>query len=154
MKIQDQDTFYKKNCIFFIVILGSLNLTASAQTVNFPDANLAAAVRSELGLAADAAIPQTSQGAVTEADVASNGTNPGDTVGNYAWTLSEISPTGTNNINEVINQIGWSRDPHMPQYSAYALITSESDRVQSGVAMRVGNKEIVSNDLMMGGYSA
>ena len=84
-----------------------------------------------------------SQGAVTETDVARNGANPGDTVGNYAWTLSEISPTGVNNINEVINQIGWSSDPSMGQYSSYALITLESDRAQPGVAMRVGSDDAI-----------
>ena len=84
-----------------------------------------------------------SHGAVTEADVARNGANPGDTIGNYAWTFSEISPTGPNNINEVINQIGWSRDPSMGQYSSYALITLESDRAQSGVAMRVGSDDAI-----------
>ena len=45
--------------MMFAVLLGSWHLTASAQTVNFPDANLAAAVRSKLGLAADEDITQT-----------------------------------------------------------------------------------------------
>ena len=73
MKIQDQDTFYKKNCIFFIVILGSLNLTASAQTVNFPDANLAAAIRTRLELPEGADIPQTSLAAITSLSVQRKG---------------------------------------------------------------------------------
>jgi len=89
-----------------------------------------------------------SHGAVTEADVASNGASPGDTVGNHAWTLSEISPTGINNINEVIHQIGWNIhpnfiDPIFVQYSSYALITLESDSAQPGVAMRVGSDDAI-----------
>ena len=84
-----------------------------------------------------------SHGVVTEADVARNGVNPGDTVGDYAWTFSEISPTDPNNINEVINQIGWSSDPQRGQYSSYALITLESDRVQSEVVMRVGSDDAI-----------
>lgn len=84
-----------------------------------------------------------SHGAVTEADVARNGANPGDTVGNYAWTFSKISPTGLNNIGEVINQIGWSSDPQIIQHSSYALITLESDRAQSEVAMRVGSDDAI-----------
>lgn len=84
-----------------------------------------------------------SHGAVTEADIASNGANPGDTVGNYAWTLSEISATGINNINEVINQIGWSSNPDINDHSSYALITLKSDRAQPGVAMRVGSDDAI-----------
>ena len=45
--------------MIFTVILGSWHLSASAQNVDFPDANLAAAVRSALGLAEGADIPQT-----------------------------------------------------------------------------------------------
>ena len=43
----------------FTVMLGSWNLETSAQNVNVPDANLAAAIRARLNLAADADIPQT-----------------------------------------------------------------------------------------------
>ena len=46
--------------MFFTVILGSWNLNASAQNVSFPDANLAAKVRTALGLASGANIPLTS----------------------------------------------------------------------------------------------
>ena len=46
--------------IVFTVILGSWNLNASAQNVDFPDANLAAKVRTALGLGAFDPIPQTS----------------------------------------------------------------------------------------------
>ena len=55
------DLLLKRLCVFliFIVILGSWNLEASAQNVNFPDANLAAAIRDELGLVADEDITQT-----------------------------------------------------------------------------------------------
>ena len=50
----------------FTVILGSWNLCASAQNVDFPDANLAAAVRISLGLAEDADIPLTSLQELTQ----------------------------------------------------------------------------------------
>ena len=47
--------YYSLRCLhiflIFNVLLGGWQLTASAQTVNFPDDNLAAAVRSQLGLA-------------------------------------------------------------------------------------------------------
>ena len=51
--------------VIFTIILGSWNLDASAQNVNFPDANLAAVVRSALGLAEDADIPQASLATIT-----------------------------------------------------------------------------------------
>ena len=51
--------------IIFTVILVSWNLDASAQNVNFPDANLAAVVRSKLSLAENANIPQASLAAIT-----------------------------------------------------------------------------------------
>ena len=50
----------------FTVILGSWNLCASAQNVDFPDANLAAAVRISLGLAEDADIPLASLQELTQ----------------------------------------------------------------------------------------
>ena len=50
----------------FTVILGSWNLCASAQNVDFPDANLAAAVRISLGLAKDADISLTSLQELTQ----------------------------------------------------------------------------------------
>ena len=46
--------------IVFTVILGSWHLNAFSQNVDFPDENLAATVRSALGLASDADIPLTS----------------------------------------------------------------------------------------------
>lgn len=51
--------------VIFTVILGSWNLDASAQNVNFPDANLAAVVRSKLGLAEGENIPQTLLATIT-----------------------------------------------------------------------------------------
>ena len=57
-----------KNLYFLIIcvcILSVSHFNAFAQNVNFPDANLAAAVRSKLGLAEGADIPQTSLAAIT-----------------------------------------------------------------------------------------
>ena len=84
-----------------------------------------------------------SQRTVTEADVAINGANEGDKVGDYTWTLGEISPTGPNNINECINRIGLSRHTHIDHHSSYALITLESATTQPGVAMRVGSDDAI-----------
>ena len=62
--------YYPLRCLYifiiFIVILGSLNLTVSAQNVNFPDEKLAASIRSELGLAENADITQLALQALTD----------------------------------------------------------------------------------------
>ena len=50
--------------IVFTIVFGSWHLNAFAQNVNFSDTNLAAAVRSALNLAENAAIPQTSLAAL------------------------------------------------------------------------------------------
>ena len=79
-----------------------------------------------------------SGGAVTEADVAANGANEGDKVGALEWTLGEISATGGNNINDLVEEIGFG-EGDINDHSSYALITLESDTAQSGVTMRVGS---------------
>ena len=58
----------KNLCSFLILVVflvSSWNFNASAQNVNFPDANLAAVVRTKLGLAEGAEIPQTRLAAIT-----------------------------------------------------------------------------------------
>ena len=67
-----------------------------------------------------------SGGAVTEADVAVNGANEGDKVGALEWTLGEISATGGNNINDLVEEIGFG-EGDINDHSSYALITLESD---------------------------
>ena len=65
-----------KNLYFLIIcvcILSVSHFNAFAQNVNFPDANLAAAVRSKLGLAEGADIPQTSLATVTTLSSSSKG---------------------------------------------------------------------------------
>ncbi len=84
-----------------------------------------------------------SQGAVTEVDIASNGAHEKDSIGNYQWTLGEISPVGPNNINGCINRIGLSSNPNIDDHSSYALITLESTTAQPGVVMRVGSDDAI-----------
>ena len=82
-----------------------------------------------------------SGGTVTEADIAANGANEGDTVGNYAWTFGEISPN-TGDINAVINQIGMAAGG-LDNHTSYALIALESASPQRGVTMRVGSDDSI-----------
>ncbi|MDE0016329.1 MAG: leucine-rich repeat domain-containing protein, partial [Candidatus Poribacteria bacterium] len=83
-----------------------------------------------------------SGGAVTEADVAANGANEGDRVGNYVWTLGQISATGGDNINECLNQIGLT-DGNVDNHSSYALFTLNSETVRNGVTMHVGSDDAI-----------
>ena len=80
--------------------------------------------------------------AVTEADVATNGANIGDRVGNYAWTPAVIADTGGNNITDVVNSIGFAQGD-VDDHSAYALITLEAATAQSGVIMKVGSDDSI-----------
>ena len=83
-----------------------------------------------------------SGGAVTEADVAANGANEGDKVGALEWTLGEISATGGNNINDLVEEIGLG-EGNIDDHSSYALITLVSDTDQSNVTMRVGSDDSI-----------
>ena len=56
---------YVYTIIVCVCFLGSSHLSAFAQNVNFPDANLAAVVRTKLDLAVGADIPQTSLATIT-----------------------------------------------------------------------------------------
>ena len=82
-----------------------------------------------------------SGGTVTEADIAANGANEGDTVGNYVWTFGEISPN-TGDINAVINQIGMAAG-ELDNHTSYALVALESASPQRGVTMRVGSDDSI-----------
>ena len=83
-----------------------------------------------------------SDGNVMEAEVAANGANEGDAVGNYIWTLGKIAETGGNNINDLINDIGMTQGD-VNDHSSYALITLESVTAQSNVTMRVGSDDSI-----------
>ena len=83
-----------------------------------------------------------SSGAVTEADVAANGANEGDRVGNYMWTLGRISATGGDNINECLNRIGLTDGP-VDDHSSYALFTFKSDIDRNNVMMHVGSDDAI-----------
>ncbi len=84
----------------------------------------------------------TTSGAVTEADIATNGTAEGDAVGNYVWTLAEIAETGGDNVNELLNKIDLVSGD-VDDHSSYALITLESTTAQSDVTMRVGSDDSI-----------
>ena len=87
-------------------------------------------------------LAQASNGRVTEADVAANGAREGDAVGNYVWTLGEISATGDDNVNNLLNKIELGKGD-VNHHSSYALITLESATAQSNVVMRAGSDDSI-----------
>ena len=89
---------------------------------------------------------------MTEASIAAKGAKTGDVVGDYVWTLGEITATGGNNVNDLINRIdlvdggnpaSTGDDMDINHHSSYALITLESAMDQSGVQMRVGSDDAI-----------
>ena len=87
-------------------------------------------------------LAEASGGNVTEADVATNGAKEGDAVGNYVWTLGEIAETGGDNVNNLLNKIGFGRGD-IDDHSSYALITLESATAQPNVTMRAGSDDSI-----------
>ena len=83
-----------------------------------------------------------SGGAVTEAAVAANGANIGESVGNLVWTLAEIADTGGDNVTTVVNDIGFAQGD-VDDHSSYALITLESATDQPGVRMYAGSDDAI-----------
>ena len=73
-------------------------------------------------------LAQASDGTVTEQQVAIDGAT-GDTVGGRFWTPGTLSATGGDNINELVNAIGFRRG-NTEHHVAYGLIYIESPREQ------------------------
>ena len=101
----------------------------------------------------DDSLAAASDGGVTEECVAANGAKVGDSVGNYAWTLSTIRNTGIintgccqgseiDNVTDVVQRVGWT-EGNVDYHSSYALITLESVASQSNVLMRIGSDDAV-----------
>ena len=81
----------------------------------------------------------SSDGVVTEMDVATNGVATGDMVGDLTWTPGTIwfreSVIFPDNINDFVNEIGWG-EGNIDDYTSYALINLVSD-TDSDVTMQV-----------------
>ena len=89
---------------------------------------------------------------VTEADIAVNGAKQGDAVGDYVWRLGEIAADGGNNVNDLVNRVGFvdggdpattADDIDFNHHSSYALITLESATDQSDVTMLAGSNDAI-----------
>ena len=87
-------------------------------------------------------LAEASGGAVTEDMVATNGASAGDAVGDLAWTIGEISETGGNNVNDLVNEIGLG-EGDVNDHSVYGLVILNAPEDQSGVPAKVGSDDSV-----------
>lgn len=78
---------------------------------------------------------------VTELKVATNGATEEDPVAHSQWTLQKLSPTGGNNINDMVNAAGLGRGD-INHHVAYGSITLDSPRQQQ-TRMYVGSDDAV-----------
>ena len=91
-----------------------------------------------------------SNGAITETQVAQNGVNEGDNLGELQWTRGYIRPTihcgwfvcASNNVNKALIRVGLT-DRNLNHHSAYALINIISTRKQNNIWMGVGSDDAV-----------
>ena len=67
--------------------------------------------------------------------VATHGAKEGDAVGDLMWTVGEISETGGNNVNDLVNEIGLG-EGDVNDHSSYALIILNAPEDQDGVSRR------------------
>ena len=86
-------------------------------------------------------LAEASGGSITEEQIATNGAIAGDEVGNRVWTIGELSTTGDNNINELMNTIGLATGD-IEYHVAYGYITLDSPDDQN-TRMYVGSDDAV-----------
>ena len=87
-------------------------------------------------------LAEASGGAVTEDMVATHGAMEGDAVGDLEWTVGEISETGGNNVNDLVNEIGLG-EGDVNDHSVYGLVVLEAAEAQDGVPAKVGSDDSV-----------
>ena len=75
-------------------------------------------------------LSQASNGAVTELQIATNGATEGTVIGESVWTPHEISPTGRNNLGDMIDALGWATGDETSGYILYGSILLNSSREQ------------------------
>ena len=87
-------------------------------------------------------LAEASGGAVTEDMVAMHGASAGDAVGDLEWTIGEISETGGNNVNDLVNEIGLG-EGDVNDHSVYGIVILNAEEDQSGVPAKVGSDDSV-----------
>ncbi len=96
-------------------------------------------------------LSEASDGVITEAQIAQNGVNEGDHFNDLQWTSGRLLPTtvcgiflcSSDNVINVVREIGLTNSRQLNQYSAYALINIYSPRNQNSVLMGVGSDDSI-----------
>ena len=86
-------------------------------------------------------LAQTSDGAVTESKIATQGATAGNPVGNRIWTVGTLSPEGGDNINDMANATGLGSGD-INDHVAYGSVNLNSPREQK-TKMLVGSDDAV-----------
>ncbi len=86
-------------------------------------------------------LAQISGGTVTENAIATEGAIDGNAVGTKVWTPAKIAPTGSNNINALVNTIGWASGD-VNNHVAYGSIRLYAPEQQQ-TTMLVGSDDSV-----------
>ncbi len=92
-----------------------------------------------------------SQGAITENQIAQNGVSEGEHFNALKWTRGHLLPTtvcgiflcSSDNVINVVREIGLTNSFQLTQYSAYALINIVSPRDQKNVLLGVGSDDSI-----------
>ena len=87
-------------------------------------------------------LAEASGGSVTEDMVATHGASAGDAVGDLEWTIGEISDTGGNNVNDLVNELGLG-EGDVNDHSVYGLVILNAAEAQDGVPAKVGSDDSV-----------
>ena len=96
-------------------------------------------------------LSEASEGVVTETQIAQNGINEGDHFNDLQWTSGRLLPTkvcgfflcSSDNVINVVREIGLTDKDQLSSYSAYALINISSPRDQNDVLMGVGSDDSI-----------
>ena len=96
-------------------------------------------------------LSEASEGVITEPQLAQNGVNEGDHFDALQWTSGHLLPTtvcgiflcSSDNVINVVREIGLTDRDQLSQYSAYALINIDSPRNQNDVLMGVGSDDSI-----------
>ncbi|MCY3743890.1 MAG: leucine-rich repeat protein [Candidatus Poribacteria bacterium] len=96
-------------------------------------------------------LSEASEGVITEAQIAQTGVNEGDHFNDLQWTSGRLLPTtvcgillcSSDNVINVVREIGLTDRDQLSYYSAYALINIFSPRVQNNVLMGVGSDDSI-----------
>ncbi len=117
-----------------VILTGNPGLPSGGPKITGPWLWMIASTGNGIGGSAASAsgidyLAQASGGTVTEQQVAMNGATDGDAVGERFWTPGTLSAAGGDNINELVNAIGFGRG-NIDNHVAYGLIFIESPREQ------------------------